>query len=86
MINQILTIVHMKVGVKMAKLYYALYKDSEHVLVFPDKNERDSFVRDESIIHPDCVRASKGRVKDLVRDRTPIYEDSFGCLAILATI
>ena len=66
------------------KYYYALYKDTKHVLVFSDKAERDDFVRDETLFHPDCVRASYAKVKELVKDKRPIFDDSFGCLAVLA--
>ena len=70
-------------GIAMKK-YYALYTESNDVLVFDSAAERDEFVADERVVHPECVRASAERVKHLIEGKEPIYAEGFGCMAILS--
>ncbi|MBR4590058.1 MAG: hypothetical protein IKO36_05265 [Bacteroidaceae bacterium] len=66
------------------KKYYALYTESDDVMVFDTAAERDEFVADERVVHPDCVRASAERVKHLIEGKEPEYAEGFGCMAILS--
>lgn len=68
----------------MKKNFYALYKNSNDVLVFNTKNERDVYVREEKVIHPDCVCATYDKVKSIIDGRTPVFDSGFGCMAILS--
>ena len=63
-------------GIAMKK-YYALYTESNDVLVFDSAAERDEFVADERVVHPD-------RVKHLIEGKEPEYAEGFGCMAILS--
>lgn len=66
------------------KKYYALYTESDDVLVFDTAADRDEYVAEERIVHPDCVRASAEKVNHLIEGRTPVYDQGFGAMAILA--
>ena len=66
------------------KKYYAIYKESEDVMVFDTVSERDEFVREERIVHPDCVAVSGDKIEHLIKGKQPVYDSGFGCLAILA--
>lgn len=66
------------------KKYYALYKESDDVMVFDSAAERDDFVANERVVHPDCVRASLAKVKHLIDGKEPVFDEGFGCMAILA--
>lgn len=68
----------------MSKQFYALYKESNDVLVFGTSKERDEYVSEEKIVHPDCIRVSKIRIKRLIEGKTPTYDSGFGCMAILS--
>ena len=66
------------------KKYYAIYKESEDVMVFDTVDERDEFVREERIVHPDCTAVAASKIEHLIKEKNPVFDDSFGCYAILA--
>ena len=63
---------------------YAMYTDHNIILVFDEKAERDEYVKDEWVVHPECIAVSYDEVKDLIAGKTPVYDKGFGCDAILA--
>lgn len=67
----------------MSGKFYALYEDHRHVLVFDSKEERDTYVREEKIVHPDCIRASWEKAKQLIGDKKPVYDKGFGCMVVV---
>lgn len=64
--------------------YYAMYQGKNDVLIFSSKAERDAFVRNEVIVHPEIRKVSHSMVKDLIKGKQPTYDKGFGCLAVLA--
>lgn len=68
----------------MNRKFYALYEEHLHVLVFDSKEERDEYVKHEKMVHPDCIKASLGKVKAIIGDKKPVYDDGFGCMVVLA--
>ena len=66
------------------KNFYALYTESNDVLVFGSAVERDVYVAEEKVVHPDCCRASAKRVKHLIDGKEPVFDKGFGCMAVLA--
>ena len=66
------------------KKFYAFYKESNDVLVFDTESERDAFVCEEQIVHPDCVAVSGDKIEHLIKGKKPVYDSGFGCMAILA--
>lgn len=68
----------------MKTKFYALYKGTNDVLVFDTKKERDFYVSEERIVHPDCVCVTYGKIKKLIEGRSPVFDCGFGCFAILS--
>ena len=66
------------------KKFYTIYKESNDVLVFDTESERDAFVCEEQIVHPDCVAVSGDKIEHLIKGKKPVYDPGFGCMAILA--
>ena len=67
----------------MRNKFYAIYDGNNDVLVFDSADERDEFVLFESLVHPNCRAVGYDGVKDLIAGKTPVFDSSFGCLAIL---
>lgn len=67
----------------MENKYFAIYKDTNDVLVFDTAEERDEFCSYEQVVHPDCVAIEYDRVKDLIAGKEPVFDHGFGCMAIL---
>ena len=63
--------------------YYARYRGTNNVLVFGTSAERDEYVREEKIVHPECEKVSERNVRPLLRGRKPVFSKSFGCMAVL---
>lgn len=68
----------------MSEKFYALYTESKYILVFDDEEERDAYVNFEYISHPDCISVSFDDIKDMIGDKYPEFDPSFGCYALLA--
>ena len=51
----------------MENKYFAIYKDTNDVLVFDTAEERDEFCSYEQVVHPDCVAIEYDRVKEIGR-------------------
>jgi len=63
--------------------YYAMYRGENVVLVFDNVQERDDFVLEEQLVHPECVKALYAEVADMIRGKEARYDKGFGCMAIL---
>lgn len=68
----------------MKKNFYALYDGTNSVLVFDTSKERDEYVMEERMVHPECKRVSKKKILNLIKGKTPVYDDGFGCMAIIS--
>ena len=68
----------------MKKQFYALYEGTNDVLVFDTSKERNEYVQEERLVHPECKSVSKKKIINLIKDRTPVYDSGFGCMAILS--
>ena len=66
------------------KKYYALYQESNDVLVFDTEEERDEFVYQEWVVHPDCIGVQYKRIADLIKGKEPTFDEGFGCMAFLS--
>ena len=66
------------------KKYYALYVESNDVLIFDSEEERDEFVWHEWEVHPDCIGVQYLRIEKLIKGKEPRFNSDFGCMAILA--
>ena len=71
-----------KKGNTMENKFYAWYENTNIVLVFGTIEERDEYVKEERIVHPECVSATYEEVRNLIEGRTPKYDDGLGCMAI----
>ena len=67
----------------MKKNYYALYNGKKIILVFDTSKERDEYVKEEKMVHPECNRVAKSKINRLIKGKTPVYNDGFGCMAII---
>ena len=63
--------------------FYAIYGNTNDALVFGSRAERDTYVSDESILYPDCRKISAEKAQSIIGDKTPVYNDSLGCMAVL---
>lgn len=68
----------------MENKFFAIYKDHNDVLVFDTKDERDTYVEEEKVVHPDCACTTYEKIKDIVCGRSPVYDSGFGCMTILS--
>ena len=68
----------------MKKQFYALYEGTNDVLVFDTSKERNEYVQEERLVHPECKGVSKKKISHLIKDKTPVYDSGFGCMAILS--
>ena len=66
------------------KKYFAIYRESEDVMVFDTADERDEFVCEEQIVHPDCTAVAASKIEHLIKGKDPVFDSGFGCYAILA--
>ena len=64
--------------------YYALYRGERVTLVFDDCQERDDYVMEEQMVHPECVKAEYPEVAHMIQGKEARYDKGFGCMAILA--
>lgn len=67
----------------MENKFYAIYNNTNDVLIFDLEEERNTYVEEEVIVHPDCACATYDDVKNIINGRTPVFDDGFGCMAIL---
>lgn len=67
----------------MSKKYYANYSGKDDVLIFDTVEERDEFVTLEKDVHPECRKISERRAKELMKNKVPVYDESFGCMVVL---
>ena len=66
----------------MSRKFYAQYEGTNTILVFESSKNRDEYVREEKMVHPECKRISFSKIGKLIEGRTPIYDSSFGCMVI----
>lgn len=66
----------------MDKKYYATYFGTKTVCVFGAAKERDDFVSEEKVIHPECSKVSARKIECLIKGRKPVYDESFGCMIV----
>lgn len=62
--------------------FYAIYQNSNTVLVFDSASERDEFVYHESLVYPECIGVSEAEIHDLIEGKEPVYDEDFDCLVI----
>lgn len=46
----------------MKKQFYALYEGTNDVLVFDTSKERNEYVQEERLVHPECKGISRKRL------------------------
>ena len=68
----------------MKKQFYALYEGTNDVLVFDTANERDEYVREERLVHPECKIISEKKISCMIKGKSPVYDSGFGCMVILS--
>ena len=61
-------------------MYLAHYQETSVVLAFDTEDERNDYVSGEEIVHPECVRATFDEVAELIKGKTPIFDEGFGCM------
>ncbi len=69
---------------QMGRKFYALYHGTNTVLVFDTSNERDEYVKEEKMVHPECKRIAEEKIVHLIKGKTPTYDSGFGCMAIIS--
>lgn len=63
--------------------FYALYDGTDVVLVFGTSKERDEYVKEEKIVHPECRSVSDKEIQNVIKGKIPVYDNGFGCMIIL---
>ena len=64
--------------------YFAVYRGTDVVLVFDDRQERDNYVEEEQVVHPECVKALFAEVENMIKGKEAEYDKGFGCMAFVA--
>lgn len=67
----------------MSEKYYAVYSGTNVVLVFDTLQERDEYVNDEQVVHPECIQCSFENIKHIINGKNPSYSSDFGCMVII---
>lgn len=67
----------------MKNKFYAIYRETYYVLVFETEFERDEYVEEEQILYPDFEAVSYDEIRSLIEGKEPVYDEGYGCMAIL---
>lgn len=66
----------------MENKFYAMYTSHNIILVFDNQIERDEYVKDEYVVHPDIKAVDYQVIEKMIIGKEPKYDDGFGCMVI----